>query len=295
MAPTLEDRRKICRSTISLSPAIIAKESASGASDDSDFIASQIDPLSHSSCPSLKLNPIQVLDGDSLTIARNLARTVPQGSTDSAPRRVAVLNLASDELPGGGWEFSIATTQEEALCYSSTLYTTLKREYYPWPNTGPGSVAAVYSPGVVVFRKDLEHNCDMLPEKDRVVVAVVTVAAPRGPELSEDRMAFKHASDLQNLQDKIRLVYRLAAGRSHTDVILGAMGCGAYGCPREVVAQQMKAILEEDEFAGWFENVVFAVYGKGRGGAENFKVFRRVFEGEEGGVMGNVRSLLGIR
>ena len=43
----------------------------------------------------------------------------------------------------------------------------------------------------------------------------------------------------------------------------------------------MRVILLENEFVGWFENVVFAVYGKGGGGIENFEVFHKTFEGGE--------------
>ncbi|KAK5130602.1 hypothetical protein LTR08_001921 [Meristemomyces frigidus] len=281
MALNFAARRKICQSTIAVTASIVAEESTRGATNNSTFITSQLPSLSRAQSPGLILKPVGVLNGDSLTIARNLARELPNHSTNTAARRVAVLNLASDELPGGGWPMTISTTQEEALCYSSTLFATLKQEYYPWPNTGPGSIAGVYSPGVVVFRKDLEHACELLPKAERDVVAVITVAAPRYPELSEDEKAFKHASDLQNLRDKIRLVYRMAASHGHTDMVLGAVGCGAYGCPREVVAKQMRLIFHEDEFAGWFENVLFAVYGKGRGGAENFEVFRKEFECED--------------
>ncbi|KAF9003468.1 hypothetical protein BDZ89DRAFT_1146082 [Hymenopellis radicata] len=58
----------------------------------------------------------------------------------------------------GGWEGSLTRTQEEALRYSSTLYITLKDEYYPWPNIGPGSIAGIYSPAVLVHRDDLDQN-----------------------------------------------------------------------------------------------------------------------------------------
>ena len=84
----------------------------------------------------------------------------------------------------------MTTTQEEALCYSSTLYITLKDEYYPWPNVGDGSVAGIYSPGVVIFRDDLDHDCTELPKDARRLVSVITVAAPRHPRLSRNEEAF---------------------------------------------------------------------------------------------------------
>jgi len=57
------------------------------------------------------------------------------------------------------------------------------------------------------------------------------------------------------------------------------MGCGAYACPPQLVAHEMKTILLEKEFGGYFDRVVFAVYSKGRNG--NFSVFSAVWSGVE--------------
>jgi len=111
--------------------------------------------------------------------------------------------------------------QEEALCYSSTLYDTLKESYYPWPNLGPRSVAGIYSPGVVIFKDDLDHNCVDLPEAERRVVSVITVASPCRPKLTEDELGFKNESDLEDLKGKIRLVYRMAGHNKQTHLVLG--------------------------------------------------------------------------
>ena len=70
----------------------------------------------------------------------------------------------------------------------------------------------------------------------------------------------------------------MAATNNVTNLVLGAMGCGAYGCPPRAVAREMKSVLESDEFGGWFENIVFAVYAAGPTGRENFEIFSRVFE-----------------
>ncbi len=57
------------------------------------------------------------------------------------------------------------------------------------------------------------------------------------------------------------------------------MGCGAYLCPPRLVATEMRNILLEDEFRGWFRRVVFAVYSKKGNGPGNFEVFQEVFKG----------------
>ena len=59
------------------------------------------------------------------------------------------------------------------------------------------------------------------------------------------------------------------------------MGCGAYACPPHLVAEEMKNILLEPEFRGWFRKVVFAVYSKNYDPNSNFEVFTEAFKGVE--------------
>lgn len=66
-----------------------------------------------------------------------------------------------------------------------------------------------------------------------------------------------------------------------TDIRVGAMGCGAYGCPPRHVAEEMKTILFDEEFIGWFKQVIFAVYPAGQTGKTNYDVFKEVFEASE--------------
>ena len=126
-----------------------------------------------------------------------------------------------------------------------------------------------------MFKDDLTAGCNDLPVEDRIIVSVLTVAAPRGPKLSPDRLDFASKAVLRNMQDKIRLVYRMAAHNGQDRLVLGAMGCGAYSCPAPAVAREMKNILLEEEFKGRWKEVVFAVLSKevdywGKG---NFGVF----------------------
>lgn len=57
------------------------------------------------------------------------------------------------------------------------------------------------------------------------------------------------------------------------------MGCGAYECPPEQVAEEMKAIILEDEFKGWFRDVVFAVYATARN--RNYDIFKGIVDGTD--------------
>ncbi|KAF7377836.1 hypothetical protein MSAN_00207100 [Mycena sanguinolenta] len=277
MTLNVGQRRLIAKDTIHRSPAIVAEHKEQGASADSIFIQNQLpalDPKSPS--PGYVPSAIEVINSDSFAAARQILANDP-----GAAGRTAVLNLASDILPAGPWLEVMTTTQEEALCYSSTLYITLKESYYPWPNLGEGCVAGVYSPGVVIFRDELDKNCVELPLDQRRVISVLTVAAPAWPDLSLDGQAFRQPSTLTYLQEKIRLVYRMAAHNGQENLVLGAMGCGAYACPPRLVATQMRDILLEPEFRGWFKKVVFAIYSRPTNGPGNFEIFEDVFKGVE--------------
>ena len=262
-------RRKFCQDTIERSSTIAA--STSGGSLTSNFIQAQLPALtkSHPAYPNLTLKPVEVHNSDAFALARTLH------SSD----KIGVLNLASNYEPGGGWPQTISFTQEEALCYSSTLYATLKPEWYPWLNKGPQSYKGIFSPNVVVFRDTLDNDLAELRTDQRHVLAVLTVAAPCWPKTTKDKEEFADESEVQDLREKILLTLRMAGVNGVTDLVLGAMGCGAYGCPPRTVAREMKRALEMEEFQGWFENVVFAVYAAGPSGERNLRVFQEVFGG----------------
>ncbi|KAJ3711267.1 hypothetical protein DFJ43DRAFT_1161806 [Lentinula guzmanii] len=275
---TWQQRRAVCQDTIARSATITTEYAAQGATLDSTFISEQLPPLpTLSGADAHSPKPLSIINSDSFTLARNLIEEDP----DNATGRIAVLNLASDQRPGGGWDITLSKTQEEALCYSSTLFSTLSPSYYPWPNLGPGSIAGVFSPGVVIFKHDLDHDCVDLPTEERRVVSVLTVAAPCSPKLTEDQQSFAKKSDLADLRGKIRLVYRMAGWNNKDFLVLGAMGCGAYLCPPLLVATEMRDILLEPEFKGRFTKVVFAIYSAPGNGARNFEVFEKVFRGVE--------------
>jgi uncharacterized protein (TIGR02452 family) len=79
----------------------------------------------------------------------------------------------------------------------------------------------------------------------------------------------------------MRNVLRIAVSHGHQRLILGALGCGAFGNPAGEVAACWAEVFGEEEFAvGWFEKVVFAVLEDGRV-MGNFGVFDEVLGGLE--------------
>ncbi|KAF2266186.1 hypothetical protein CC78DRAFT_492301 [Lojkania enalia] len=206
----------------------------------------------------------------------------PASSANVKP--VAVLNLASEMRPGGGW-LNGALAQEEALCYRSSLSLSLHPEYYPIP-----PLSALYSPSVVIIRSSMSDGHTLLwPEKsveELDVVSVITLAALRRPMVNREGKYVKE-EDRRIMKSKMRAILRVAVHQGHTKVVLGALGCGAFGNPSQEVANCFLEIFGEEEFqGGWWEEVVFAVLdnaglgqARGKEGVGNFGVFYRALDG----------------
>jgi hypothetical protein len=94
--------------------------------------------------------------------------------------------MANERELAGDWSHRFGLTQEDALCYSTTLYSTLRDQQgvYPWPANGirnSGNVQGLFIPGVGVFKGLLIRGCEArdLPENERRVISIVSVAAPK--------------------------------------------------------------------------------------------------------------------
>ena len=63
--------------------------------------------------------------------------------------------------------------------------------------------------------------------------------------------------DRKLFENKIRNILNVAFLHKHETVILGALGCGAWQCPQEEVANIFKEVLKE--YNGIFHTIVFAI------------------------------------
>ncbi|KAI4143317.1 MAG: hypothetical protein LQ341_002951 [Variospora aurantia] len=242
-------------------------------------------PAFKSDCPNRSKTRVRVLNIDTLDAAIRLSSLTTSTVAQSPAPPVLILNMANAKHGGGGW-LKGAIAQEEALCYRSSLCFTLKRRFYPMPDR-----AAIYSPTVVVIRESLAKGHQLLdlshPEK-LPVVSVVSVAAVRDPSverrLGDGEEIYRNGDDRDLMRSKIRMILRIAAAKGHRKLVLGALGCGAFGNPKGEVMELWKELLTEAEFSGgWWEDVVFAVLDDG-GGKEsdgNYGVFWRGLNGLE--------------
>jgi len=204
---------------------------------------------------------IRIIDSDTLDAAQALHNSHPGD-------RIAVLSMASPLRAGGG-VLNGATSQEESLYMRSTLFPSLRDGFYRLPE-----IALIYTPDVLVFRA---QDLSSLPKSHQFFVDVISCAAIRFPEVEEGRYAVE--ADRETMMKKIRLILRAAVLKGCKRIVLGALGCGAYANPVQEVATMFRRVIcgnpkrKGDETWGCIE-VVFAI----RGGKDNIRVFREIFE-----------------
>jgi uncharacterized protein (TIGR02452 family) len=184
--------------------------------------------------------------------------------------RPLVLNMADDVRPGG----CVAAgggMQEESLFRRTNLHAHLLPSLYPI-----ACDEAVYSPDVIVCRRGESEGYRLLDPGHMPSIGVVSCPGVAMPALSQDSRSFAHESDREALRAKVRAIFEVAVMHGHDAMVLGALGCGAFGCPPDDVAAVFKEELERASVHGVVREVVFAILG-----AANNAAFSRVLDGSE--------------
>ncbi|KAG5657891.1 hypothetical protein KAF25_007924 [Fusarium avenaceum] len=189
----------------------------------------------------LEIPKISVREVDTLVAARDLLdiETASGTKTDfkNDRARVTILNMSSPLNPGGGF-LNGANSQEESLCMRTTLYPSLKDEWYRIPD-----LSSIYTPNVLVFR---DEEAEDLDKKDRFYVDCITAAMLRAPEFEmngEGVATYANRKDREIAQAKMTAVMRIAVMKKTKRLVLGAWGCGAHGNPVGEIARLWKAVL----------------------------------------------------
>lgn len=232
---------------------------------------------------------VRILQCDTLTAAHALISTTTSSRSSKNGPNVAILNMASPLRPGGG-VINGAVAQEESLCIRTTLYPSLKEEWYRLPEVG-----VIWTPNVLVFRDEEGRD---LSKGERWYVDVVSAAALRFPDVVEDldsvaidaqeksneaisngedslskdtgndndsdgsssdsqelvprhRMRYASAKDRDLMVSKMTAVLKTPLAHGTTKVVLGAWGCGAYGNPVSEIAKAWKTALHPPTTRNW--------------------------------------------
>jgi uncharacterized protein (TIGR02452 family) len=213
--------------------------------------------------------------GEALRARRERARDVDQRHRREhrldGQGHVGCLNFASAKNPGGGF-LGGAQAQEESLARSSALYPCqlTQPEVLRAKSCEPSVIyldLAIYSPLVPFFRDDDGAWLDR-----PVLASVITCAAPNAGALRQQQK-FDAAAVEPALRRRAAFVLAIAAHYAIERLVLGAWGAGVFGNDPVMVADAFKVHLAGD-FAGAFDEVVFAIYG---GKGENHDAFVAAF------------------
>lgn len=218
-----------------------------------EFYVTNSDPIVKNEKPI-----IQVLKEDTL----NAAQKIYDSCEDD--EKLAILNMASDYKPGGGWERG-AKAQEEAIARRSNLVSSLNKKFYPIKLN-----ELLYSPCVTVFKDDSYNQCNEFE------CAVITCAAIRKPNLIKDREY--RVKDFTLMHDKIKTILEVAILNKVDHLVLGAFGCGAFGNPVKQVADIFYYYLVEQGYAKYFKSVSFAILVAKEEDEKNFICFEQKFK-----------------
>lgn len=202
----------------------------------------------------------------------------------SARAVVCGLNFANGENVGGGYLHG-AQAQEEDLCRQfPALYTSLTRAKdhggaYPFgPCTcrdvrDPQHYASVlFTPRLVPRRGSRAEGFRILEDHEAADnVALVSAAAPN----RRANQIFDNELVLQAMRT-ILVAPRLQEDSRVDTLVLGAWGCGAFGCDASQVARLFAKVLMEERLGRLYREVHFAIPRGPRGG-HNAQIFEQVF------------------
>lgn len=159
-----------------------------------------------------------------------------------------LVHVLADDVCPGGCVAAGAGMQEESLFRRSALYKYLTRNLYPIAND-----EAIYAKDVPLLQGG--------------VASFVACPGIKMPHLTSDNELKQ--SDVDILARKIELILQIAYDNGHSSIVLGALGCGVWGCPSKHVAAVMKSVLHK--YDGCFKTVLVAVLGA------NHNIFHNVF------------------
>lgn len=195
-------------------------------------------------------------------------------------KKVCALNFANGEQVGGGYKTG-ATAQEEDLCRRvPSLYTSLYNAkaagHYPF---GPCTCTSrnpryperysdvLYTMGLAVLRGSEDTGYNFLRRNEQTPLSIVTAAAPNvnfAKELYDKELMYRTIANI--------FVAPVLEEPAVNTLILGAWGCGAFGCDPKDISELFATALS-DGLGRLYSEVHFAIPE-----GPNADVFRDTFK-----------------
>ncbi len=146
---------------------------------------------------------------------------------------------------------------------STNYFLSLTNEHYPLR-----FAEIAYTPSITVIK---DKNYNYLPNP--FCVSALAGAGIKGPTLNYDGSFTDN--DYKITETIIDNIFRTCYLYEHDVLILGALGCGAYGNPPEHVVNIFNEYLQK--YWGCFKKIYFAVYSTSKYD-ENFIIFSQLIE-----------------
>ena len=206
------------------------------------------------------LTKVEFEQGDMITKAYDIAGT--------GEVKIAILNMANAELPGGGF-LRGCRAQEEQLCHRSDLFVRLKLHKFGNERHIPHGTCLV-TRNVDIFR-DGDYE-----EVAGVRVAVLSAAAPYHKTKSD---AQQDRGLLDHLTTTWMAIISAASAAGAQEVILGALGCGAFNNPPHTVGRALAIALRQGS-PGMVQAIRVVIMEDHNSNGQNFQGFKAGFDEE---------------
>lgn len=210
-----------------------------------------IDALEEQHFPCTDFSHVSIVEMDTLDLVLSI------------PVPALVLNMASDVCPGGGVA-SGKRAQEECIFRRTNAIHSYQKEWYPLRND------CVYSPEITIIKTS---TYEML--QDFRTCSMIAMPGLRKPKLTPDGKSYARDYDRDAMSIRIDAIFQLAIEKGHYTLVLGALGCGAFGNPPEEVAELFKRAISQ--YGGYFAHIYFAILSTED--SRNLDVFRKVIQG----------------
>jgi uncharacterized protein (TIGR02452 family) len=191
-----------------------------------------------------------------------------------AGQRVVLLNTANPFRKGGNYLRGMEG-REEDLFRRTDLSISLDEQAYA-PPKGYARYNVFYSDKVAVLRQGLEQQYVFYDKKEFLNISVISSAAYN---FKNSGLATDDVRYLESMEKKIILQLETALLQGHTNVILGAFGCGVLKNDPKTVAQVYQKLLLAPRYRNAFAQVEFAIDPDTEATKDHYLAFKAVFDG----------------
>lgn len=207
---------------------------------------------------------VKVVNADTLDTAK-----VELDNKSTTSDKIMALNMASKYKPGGGVK-SGSHAQEEVIARRSNLMLLLPEPLY---DNEIQRDQVILTRNIMVIK---DQNEEYLPSDQMYTVNLLACAAVKKPKTKKDAEGeeiYGMPIFREIMKEKINNIFQVAYVQGYDTLVLGALGCGAYGNPHGEVTQIFLDCLER--YRNCFKKVIFAVYSTRD---DNYEWFKQCLE-----------------